>query len=427
MPVTRAMLLNELKALQRLTAFEQVVATVRRAQAASAPIAQELAANATKSGERLALLGQAMRGVGGTPDVVGPVLGRIGALVQTQVNQVQTLQGALLGDLALEHQLRERARYARTLAVSLGESSVVPLLDRLDAAHSETIGWLERRLNEAARTGTSALKATPVQVAVGSARRVAGAPLVLAADTVNRIGALVAKVTRGTPAALSQVESTVSSAAGTIVGAAGQVADRAADTVDQAAATVASGAGAAVDAATEQTVQATGTAAAGLSSAASAAADTVSSVVRTAADTATSVAGNAADTATEAAESTAATAASLAGKAAETSASVAGSAADTTASVAGAVGQAAEDAEQATAEVLAATGGEDVADQKPPFAAYERLSGDSVMRHVADTEDVEELRTLLAFEQAHKARKGVLKAAQDRLTELSAPELSANA
>ena len=55
MPISRDMLLSELKELQRLTAFEQTIATVRRAQAASTPIAQELAANAAKSGERLAL------------------------------------------------------------------------------------------------------------------------------------------------------------------------------------------------------------------------------------------------------------------------------------------------------------------------------------------------------------------------------------
>ena len=71
--------------------------------------------------------------------------------------------------------------------------------------------------------------------------------------------------------------------------------------------------------------------------------------------------------------------------------------------------------------MLERTGGDDLGDDvKHPFAGYEKLTGDSIIRHVADTEDVEELRTLLAFEQAHKARKGVLAAAQSRLTELSA-------
>ena len=230
MPVTRDMLLAELKELQRLTAFEQAVATVRRAQAASEVIAQELATNAASSGERLGLLAQAVRGAGGTPDLVGPVLGKLGALVQTQVNQVKTLQGALLGDLALEHQLRDRARYARTLAVTLGELSVVPVLDRLDSAHGETIAWLERRLTEVGRTGSTAITATPVQAALGSVRRVAGAPLAVAALGINRTGALLVRLTGRVPAVLASVPPGVGAVAD-LVGHAADVVEHAADAV----------------------------------------------------------------------------------------------------------------------------------------------------------------------------------------------------
>jgi bacterioferritin (cytochrome b1) len=465
------MLLDELKELQRLTAFEQAVATVRRTQAANTAVAQELAANASKAGERLALLAQAVRGAGGTPDVVGPVLGRLGALLQTQVNQVQTLQGALLGDLALEHQLRERARYARTLAVTLGEMSTLPVLDRLDAAHSETIAWLERRLGEVARTGSSALKATPLQLAVGSVRRVVGAPFDLALGGVNQLGALVGKLTRQAPAAVSQVQE----AAGNVPGAAVQAADTAANTAAAAA-------GSAVDAAADLASSAVGTAGTAASTAvdtasdlAGTAADTVSDLAGTAADTvsdlaggavdtASDLAGSAVDTATEVTARTADTASDLAGTAADAASSAADTAADVTSGVAdtaaGAIGSAAdtaagaassaadtaagaansaadattsaadtaaeatksaaETAEEITHEVLDLTGGDDVSDAKPPFAGYERLSGDSIMRHVDDTEDIDELRTLLAFEQAHKARKGVLKAAQSRLSNLAA-------
>ncbi len=369
MTVTREMLLSELKELQRLTAFEQAIATVRRAQAASTPIAQELAANAGKAGERLALLGQAVRGVGGTPDIVGPVLSKLGALVQSQVNQVQTLQGALLGDLALEHQLRERARYARTLAVTLGETSVVPVLDRLDAAHTETIGWLEQRLAEVARTGTSALKATPVQAAVGQVRKVALAPFGYAVDSVNRVGGLVAKVTRRGAARLPDALQSAASSAG-------DAASSVAGTVEQAASTVEKGA--------------------------ERAATRVEDVAEQAATTVEDVAGQAASTVERGAQQVAETVEQGAEQVAETAE------------------QAAEHAAEVTSEVLAASGGDDVEDDKAPFAGYDRVTGDSIIRHAADTEDVEELRTLLAYEQAHKARKGVLKAAQDRLTELSA-------
>jgi bacterioferritin (cytochrome b1) len=137
--VTKDMLLSELQDLLRLTAFEQTIATVRRSQAASTPIAEELKANAEKSGERRQLLADAVRQLGGVPDVVGAALSKVGALAQTQLNQVQTLQGALLGDLALEHSLRERTRYARTLAESLGQRQVLPVLERLEVAHTATI------------------------------------------------------------------------------------------------------------------------------------------------------------------------------------------------------------------------------------------------------------------------------------------------
>jgi hypothetical protein len=399
-PISRDMLLSELKELQRLTAFEQTIATVRRAQAASTPIAQELAANAARSGERLALLAQAVRGVGGTPDVVGPVLGRFSAFLQTQVNQVQTLQGALLGDLALEHQIRERARYARTLAVSLGESSVVPVLDRLEAAHTETIAWLERRLGEVGRTGTSALRATPVQSVVGSVRKVALTPFALAADNVNRVGALVQRFSRRAPALLTEVQETAEWAAGQATDKAAEVAGQAVETVQEAAGTVASGVSAA-----------TATAADSASSAAETVADTASSAAETVADTASSAADTVAETVTTAAEQTGATA--------DQAADAVGAAADTAPAAAGVAVSDADRAAQATQQALEATGGDDVDEDKAPFAGYERLTGDSIMRHVNDTEDVEELRVLLAFEQAHKARKGVLKTVQDRLTELS--------
>jgi bacterioferritin (cytochrome b1) len=360
MAVTRQMLLSELKDLLRLTAFEQTVATVRRAQARTTPIERELAENAKKAGERLDLLKSAVASVGGVPDVVTPAVGRFGAFVQSQLNQVQTLQGALLGDLALEHQLRERTRYARTLAQSLGETQVLPVLDRLETAHSATISWLETRLAEVGRTGTSALRATPVQAAVGLVRRSAQSPLGLAATGVNRVSGLVGKVTGKAPASLQDA---LAQAVQAGQDAAREASDRVIDLTQR-------GAGAAEHAAQNAGEQA----------------GHVAEQVR---DTAEDAVEQVRDTAEDAVEQVEQTAE-----------------------------QVAEQAERITEQVLEATGGADVADEKPPFAGYDAITGDSVMRHVADTEDVEELRTLLAYEQAHKARKGVLKAAQERLEEL---------
>ena len=361
MAVTREMLLSELKDLLRLTAFEQTVATVRRAQARTTPIERELADNAKKSGERLDLLRSAVAQVGGTPDVVGPVLGRAGAFVQTQLNQVQTLQGALLGDLALEHQLRDRTRYARVLAQSLGETQVEPVLDRLEVAHTATIDWLETRLAEVGRTGTSALRATPVQLAATVVRRAASTPAGLLASGVNRTGGLLAKVSGRAPQpvqdALQQVEDAARSAAEPAKGGA----DRAVGAARSAGAR----AEAAADSATDTVID--------LTTAAAERADSAAGAVEGAVD-------RAAD------------------------------------SVEDAAAAAAEKTEQA----LESSGGTDVDDDKPPFAGYDKLAGDTVMRHVDDTDDVEHLRALLAYEQAHKARKGVLRSAQDRLDALAA-------
>ncbi len=335
MPVTKDMLLSELQDLLRMTAFEQTIANVRRMQARSTPIEQELAANAEKSAERRALLSDAVRQVGGVPDVVGAGLSRAGAFLQTQLNQVQTLQGALLGDLALEHSLRERARYARTLAQSLGYAHVVPVLDRLEVAHSATIEWLETRLEEVGRTGTSALRATPPQVAVTAVRRLAGAPFGVLAATVNRATGLLSRST-------SSLQDVAADAASRVTETAGQAVDTAQDVAGQAV------------------------------------------------DTAQDVAGRAADTAQD----------------------VAGQAADTARKGTGAV----TDAASSASDVIDLTGTDET---HMPFPAYDKLSGDSVMRHAKDTKDVEELRAILAFEQAHKARKGVVQAVTERLGELT--------
>ena len=380
MPVSRDMLLSELRDLLRLTAFEQVVATVRRSQAADSSVAQELAANAEKSRERQSLLQQAVRNLGGVPDLVGPLVGRVTALLQTTVNQAQTLQGALLGDLALEHTLRERTRYARTLAVSLGEVSVLPVLDRLDSAHTATIQWLEQRLAEVGRTGTSALRPTPVQTVVGGVRRVYGAPFVLAAGGVNRLGGVLGRLASQAPQA---AESAASTAASTAASAGSDVIDLTTRATDRAADAAAAAAGRAADTA--------GTFVDG-------AADVLGTATRRATDAASSTAGTARDTATQVADRAADTATSVADRAADTATSVADRAADTATSV----------AEQAAPAPEA----------RPPFPGYDRLPGDTVMRHVADSDDVAELRALLAYEQSRKARKGVLRAVHERLDQL---------
>ncbi len=54
----------------------------------------------------------------GFPDVLGPILGRAAAAVKALTEQAEPFQEALSGDLALEDQLLDRARYIKALAVA---------------------------------------------------------------------------------------------------------------------------------------------------------------------------------------------------------------------------------------------------------------------------------------------------------------------
>ena len=297
---------------------------------------------------------------------------------------MQTLQGALLGDLALEHQLRERTRYARTLAESLGYYQLIPVFERLDVAHSATIEWLEARLTEVGRTGTSAIEATPIQALVGATRKVALLPFGVFAATVNRGTSLLRR-------GASTATDTVTSAAGA-----------AAETAREGVQTAARSAGEAAETAVDTVTRTASDAAGAVSDGAATVAGTVAEGAQTAAQTVS-------DTATSAAEAV--------GSGAQTAAQATSQAAETTGEAVEGAARATEQATQTEVEqVLDLT---EVDEQKPPFAGYATLSGDSVMRHVRDSEDVEHLREILAFEQAHKNRKGVIGALNERLTELA--------
>ena len=183
---SKNLLLTELNALLRLTQTEAAIAHARRGQARSGRIAEELAENAGNCDERALLLAEAIRDLGGVPDVVGTVTGRLAAAAKLLVEQGQPISDALLGDLALEHQLLDRTRFARVLADEAGERDVLDVLDRLEQAHSATIDWIMTRLSEVAVGGPSAMQPSPTQVLAGAARRVAVLPMTAFTAAVNR-------------------------------------------------------------------------------------------------------------------------------------------------------------------------------------------------------------------------------------------------
>jgi len=183
---TNADLLAQLNALLRLTHTEIVIAETRRAQATRPEIERELATNADKGRERVALLERSIRDLGGVPDVVGAATGRLAATAKAAAEQGQNFIDAMLGDLSLEHELLDRTRLATMIAEHLGERSPRRTLERLERAHTETIDWLSTRLAEVASGGPAALRPTAMQTVVGFGRRLGTLPARNVAGTVNR-------------------------------------------------------------------------------------------------------------------------------------------------------------------------------------------------------------------------------------------------
>ena len=196
---TTQKLITQLRTLQQLTNTEAQVAQSRQAQARD----------------------EAVRDLGAVPDVVTPTLGRATALAKTVVEQGQPIAAALFGDLALEHQLLDRARYLEALADTADHADIRNLARRLQAAHQETIEWITSVLVEEAAGEPTKVRPTPVQKAVGRLTSVVNYPARRTAEWINgtaeavartrsRVGtvaeAAVDSLTAGRDAALLQAE-----------------------------------------------------------------------------------------------------------------------------------------------------------------------------------------------------------------------------
>jgi len=172
----KSMIITELRALLRLTETEIQIAETRRAQARTEAVERELAENADNARLRATAIATVLREEGGVPDVVTAATGRLGAAAKATLEQGQPFTEALLGDLALEHQLQDRARLLKALGSAAGRPSVVSLADRLIEAHGATVRWLTVVLAEVALGGPAALRPTPVQAVVGAGLSLARLP-----------------------------------------------------------------------------------------------------------------------------------------------------------------------------------------------------------------------------------------------------------
>ena len=178
--------LAQLRALHQLTNTEIQVAETRIAQARTEAVQRELTQNASNARDRAEAIETAIRELGGVPDLIGPFLGRAAAAVKTLTEQAQPFDEALLGDLALEDQLLDRARYLKALAVAANLTDVESLASRLITAHSATVDWLTTVLAEDALGGPAALRRTPLQAATGTAVKLVNLPVTWSTRGLDR-------------------------------------------------------------------------------------------------------------------------------------------------------------------------------------------------------------------------------------------------
>src|SRR3954451_14238973 len=178
-------IVNQLRALVLLTKTEEQVARTRISQARTDAVRRELTQNADNAAARTIEITEALRSLGGVPDVVTPALGRLSATLKATFEQAAPFEEALLSDLSLEHQLLDRATYVKVLAEQAEETQVRRLAEKLIGAHQATVEWLTVVLAEEALGGPAALVATPVQKVAGGVARAVNAPVRLWANTVN--------------------------------------------------------------------------------------------------------------------------------------------------------------------------------------------------------------------------------------------------
>jgi hypothetical protein len=178
-------IVNQLRALVLLTKTEEQVARTRISQARTDAVRRELTQNADNAAARTIEITEALRSLGGVPDVVTPALGRLSATLKATFEQAAPFEEALLSDLSLEHQLLDRATYVKVLAEQAKETKVRQLAEKLVGAHEATVEWLTVVLAEEALGGPAALVATPVQKVAGGVARAVNAPVRFWANTVN--------------------------------------------------------------------------------------------------------------------------------------------------------------------------------------------------------------------------------------------------
>lgn len=203
-------LVTQLRALERLTRTEVTIARIRVAQARTDAVRRELQQNADNGARRTGRIVAQLQALDAVPDVVSPAVSAVVALFTSTVEQSQPVEEALLSDLALEHQLLDRARYVRTVAEHAGRRDVQRLADDLVTAHTATVEWISTVLAEEALGGPAALRPTPLQRVAGGVSRAAGLPTRVAVAGFNRAVHTVVRTGDSARSGFADVAGTVS-------------------------------------------------------------------------------------------------------------------------------------------------------------------------------------------------------------------------
>ncbi|SIS20110.1 hypothetical protein [Williamsia sterculiae] len=382
MTVSTTAIPGQLRALLALTNSEIQVAETRTAQARTEAVRRELVQNAANARARAEAINEALRDQGVLREVIRPAVGRLVGVGKLVAEQAQPLDEAILGDLALEHQLLDRSRYLKALAVAEEHTGVVDLADRLITAHAATVEWLTTVLAEEALGGPVALRRSPTQWGAGVAVRAATLPAWIAArgvdqlvDTVRRVPSTVAAVRgRAQEVGTGVVDSTRTQAENAVDTIAATV-DSAVETGKERVAAVTDAVGSTVDTAVETGKERV-----------AAVTDAVGSTV----DDAVATLENSVTAGREAALD----------------------AAESTARDSGATGLA-----EAVRSLRESTG--TVTAEQLPIGDYDSLNVGEVVAAIRDIEDARDIRVVVAYEEAHKDRQGVISAAQTRLAAIA--------
>ncbi|GAA5152855.1 hypothetical protein GCM10023321_22160 [Pseudonocardia eucalypti] len=179
-------LTRQLRAILQLTEAEVQTTRMRTAQARSDEVRRELERRAGQAEQRARTVSARLRALGGVPDAVTPVIGRLTAVVKGAVEQTEPFDEALLHDLVLQQQLVARARYLRVLAEAADERSVRELAERLEEAHTEAAERIHTTLAEEALGGPATLRATALQRTAGTVTRAFALPVRFTWEGVNR-------------------------------------------------------------------------------------------------------------------------------------------------------------------------------------------------------------------------------------------------